>query len=121
MEHNEIITMLEDIGTCFGGRNFKEIKEKEGWATVKCDFNGVELKLEYFLNYNSVIISHDGSKRSWTPFYGSYDKNQSAEGWIASFIKSYIEYLDDKLTQSDLNMIANIDIKEIKDALNSWL
>ena len=26
MEHDEIITMLEDIGTCFGGRNFKEVK-----------------------------------------------------------------------------------------------
>ena len=28
MEHDEIMTMLEDIGTCFGGRNFKEISKK---------------------------------------------------------------------------------------------
>ncbi len=121
MEHDEIITMLEDIGTCFGGRNFKEIEGEEGWITVKYNFNGVELKLEYFINYNSVAISHEGSKYSWTPFYGNYNKNQSAEGWIADFIKSYIEYLGDKITQSDLNVIGNIDIKEIKNALNSWL
>ena len=121
MEHDEIITMLEDIGTFLGGRNFKEIEDMEGWVTVKYNFNGIELKLKYFLNYNSVIITHDGSKHSWTPFYGSYDKNQSVEGWIAKFIQSYIEYLDDKLTQSDCNAIANIDIKEIKNALNVWL
>ena len=97
------------------------MEDTDGWVIVKYDFNGVELKLEYFPNYNSVVISHDGSKRSWAPFYGSYNKNQSAEGWIASFIKSYFEYLGDKLTQSDLNAIANIDINEIKKALKIWL
>ena len=122
MEHDEIIEMLEDFGTCLGGERFKEVKGWDDNITVQGKIeNGDDIFLEYSeddgITGQSIKVNMHKIGISDCSFYARTNPSDA----VSMLIGNYFANRRDALTQSDLNAIANINLSELRDAIDIWL
>ena len=121
MEHDEIIEMLEDFGTCLGGERFKEVKGWKDYITIQGKIeNGDDIFLEYSeddITGKSIKVNMHKIGLSDCAFYGRTNPSVA----VSMLIGNYFVNRRDALTQSDLNAIANINLSELRDAIDIWL
>ena len=121
MEHDEIIEMLEDFGTCLGGERFKEINNKDDIIIKGKIENGDDIYLEY--------CDYDGADAFVGVTFGNktvlrdcaFNSRLNVSNEVSRILGNYFANRRDALTQSDLNAIANINLSELRDAIDIWL
>ena len=120
MEHDEIIEMLEDFGTCLGGEKFKDISDKDTIIIKGKLENGDDIYLDYYEDdVVGKMIRVNCGKIGLCDC--SFNPRSNVSNDVSRLIGNYFANRRDALTQSDLNAIANINLSELRDAIDIWL